>query len=134
MTEYEIWELYNNSMEGLWNLLQFWSSVSFGYLALGVIAVKRLNILSVLVLSVLYIAFSMQILEALGVVHGEAGAHVASMKLLAETIGLQTPSAMQMITVDISGSYAGPIAIFGTFMVALLSLPYQYWKSRRENT
>ena len=134
MTEYEIWELYNNSMEGLWNLLQFWSSVSFGYLALGIIAVNRLNILSVLVFSVLYIAFSMQIFEALGVVHGEAGAHVESMKLLSETIGLQTPSAIQMITVDISGSYTGPIAIFGTFIVAILSLPYQYWKSQRENT
>ena len=134
MTEYEIWELYNNSMGGLWDLVQFWSSVSFGYLALGVIAVNRLNILSVLVLSVLYIAFSMQIFEALGVVHGEALAHVESMKLLSETIGLQTPSAIQMITVDISGSYTGPIAIFGTFIVAILSLPYQYWKSLRENT
>jgi hypothetical protein len=133
MTEYEIWELYNNSMEGLWSLLQFWSSVSFGYLALGVIAVSRLNILSVLVLSVLYIAFSIQIFEAVGVVHGETGAHVESMKLLSETIGLQTPSAIQMITADISGSYMGPIAIFGTFIVAILSLPYQYWRSQRED-
>ena len=133
MTEYEIWELYNNSMEALWNLLQFFSSVSFGYLALGVIAVNRLNILSVLVLSVLYVAFSMQIFEALGIVHGEAGAHVESMKLLSETIGLQTPSAIQMSTVDLSDGYTGPIAIFGIFIVAILSLPYQYWKSSREN-
>jgi len=134
MTEYEIWELYNNSMEGLWNLLQFFSSVSFGYLALGVIAIKRMNILSVLVLSGLYIAFTMQILEALGIVHGEASAHVESMKLLSETIGLQTPSSIQMSTVDLSEGYAGPIAIFGTFIVAILSLPYQYWRSQRENT
>ena len=134
MTEYEILDIYSSSMEGLWGLLQFWASVSFGYLALGVLAVKRLNILSVLVLSVLYIAFSMQMFDALGVVYYEAGAHVESMKLLSETKGLQTPSAIHIVTVDTSGSYSGPIAIFGTFIVAFLSLPYQYWKSQRENT
>jgi len=135
MTEYDILYLYGERFNSLWGIIQFWSSVSFGYLALGIVVVKRLNIVTIVVLSVLYLAFSLHVLGALESVYSEIQSFQIAMSELKASLG-NLSTAGNAIIID-SGSkfesFAARAAFYGTFLVSIVSLPYQYYKTNKKS-
>lgn len=133
MTEYEILYLMSEAFDRIWALIQFWSSVSFGYLVLAHVAAPRLNVMIVLVLSLLYIAFSAQMLELLITHTGYVGGYLQEIKELSETVGLESQAAVHAN--EYKPQFLGAtISLFGTFTAALLYLPYCYYRSKNANT
>lgn len=133
MTEYEILYLMSEVFDRIWALIQFWSSVSFGYLVLAHVAARRLNVMIVLVLSLLYIAFSAQMLELLITHSRYVSGYQQELQELSETVGLDSQAAVHAN--EYSPQYWGAtVSLFGTFLAALMYLPYCYYTSRNANT
>ncbi len=132
MTEYEILYLYGERFNSLWGLIQFWSSVSFGYLALSVVIVKRLNVISIVVLSFLYSVFSLQMFGASEGIYAEIQSFQTSMKALLVSQGHLTEAGNAIVAHSgiASQGIAVRVALYGTFSAALVSLPFQYYKLR----
>ena len=133
MTEYEILYLLSETYDRVWALIQFWSSVSFGYMILAYVAAPRLNLLIVLVLSILYIAFSMQMFELLVTHNGFSLAYEESLSDLSKTVGLKNPAAIYAVEHD-PNILGATVSLFGTFFAALLYLPYSYYRGKNGNT
>jgi hypothetical protein len=135
MTEYEISYLLTESLGVLWSSVQFWSGVTFGYMALSYIAAKHLNVLSISIVTVLYCLFSyvmLTVLQAMG--HVVVG-HLADLQALQDTGGLKTQAARNHIE---AGGFMNEkifvATIIGTFAASVLYMPYNYFVSRREHT
>jgi hypothetical protein len=86
MTEYEILYLLSETFDRVWELIQYWSSVSFGYLILAYVAAPRLNLILIVVLSILYAAFSVQMFELLLTHNGFNLAYIESLNELSKTV------------------------------------------------
>ena len=135
MTEYEISYLLTESLGVLWNTVQFWSGVTFGYMALSYIAAKHLNVLSIFILTVLYCLYSsimLTVVQALG--HVVVG-HLADLQALQDTVGLKTQAARNHLE---AGGFLSEnlfaATVIGTFAAAVLYMPYNYIVSCREHT
>ncbi|MDO3388482.1 hypothetical protein QWI17_21730 [Gilvimarinus sp. SDUM040013] len=58
MTEFEISYLTGEELNRMWDIMQFWVSITFGLIAMSHIARRHLNVLLVGAVSVLYLLFS----------------------------------------------------------------------------
>ena len=133
MTEYEILYLLSETFDRVWELVQFWSSVSFGYLILAHVAAPRLNLIIIAVLSILYVAFSMQMFQLLLTHNGFVIAYTESLNELSETVGLNNPASVHAVEYKFS-ILGATISLFGTFLAALFYLPYSYHREKNANT
>ncbi|UTF58656.1 hypothetical protein [Gilvimarinus sp. DA14] len=59
MTEFEISYLTSESLDRMWDIMQFWVSITFGLIAMSHIARRHLNIILVGAVSLLYLLFSL---------------------------------------------------------------------------
>ena len=133
MTEYEILYLLSETYDRVWELIQYWTSVSFGYLILAHVAAPRLNLVIVAVLSILYVAFSVQMMGLLLTHNGFALGYVESLNELSRTVGLESPAAVH--AVEYKPSFIGAIiSLYGTFFAALCYLPYSYHRGKNAST
>jgi len=136
MIENDTMYLVTETLDQTWSHLQFWSSVSFGYLVLSHVTGKNLNTPIIVILSALYVAFTFQTVESL-VLYGELLAgYRLDLIALREIEGLHSEAAKVWASRSGAGNdtLSMTIALFGTFLAALFYLPYCYYRGSRENT
>ena len=136
MIEYDTMYLVTETLDQTWSHLQFWSSVSFGYLVLSHAAGKSLNIPIIVVISVLYIAFTFQTLETLTIYGDLIAGYREDLVTLQGSKGLHSEAAKVWVENSRTGSatLAMTIALFGTFLAAIFYLPYCYYRGTRGHT
>ncbi|MCP8899581.1 hypothetical protein [Gilvimarinus xylanilyticus] len=59
MTEFEISYLTSEALDRMWDIMQFWVSITFGLIAMSHIARRHLNVILVAAVSLLYLLFSL---------------------------------------------------------------------------
>ena len=134
MTEYELIDMLTETRTLFWSQLQFWSGVSFSYLVLSYVAGKHLNLLSVIVLTVLYVAFSIQTLLLFFDTWSMTKDYITDLELLFSEKESISNAAENWIgrSKDITiRAMATGIALYGTFFVSLLYLPVVYYRNGR---
>ncbi|MCX2983130.1 hypothetical protein EYC98_19890 [Halieaceae bacterium IMCC14734] len=136
MTELVLLELAAERADINWEIFQFWSGVTFAYMAVGHFAAKSINWFVVVVLSILYVSLSvvvyhmsdnnLAVMEGLtlelGILAKSNEVTAASQAWLAES----KPTAPFLIALS--------IATLGTFLSALLYLPYNHYRAIRNAT
>ena len=66
MTEHELMYLMSETANRNWEIWQYWTGVSFGYLILGYVAARHLNWLLIFLVSSLYTLFSVMMFQTVG--------------------------------------------------------------------
>lgn len=134
MTEHELMYLMSETANRNWQIWQYWTGVSFGYLILGYVAAKHLNWLLIFLVSSLYTLFSIMMFQTVGhnaeIVFGIAD---ELRKLQAGGIELTAPAARWLDGLSEDGRLSITV-LLATYLAALLYLPYNYIKAGRENT
>ena len=135
MSEYEIMYLLSESINRMWEVLQFWSGVSFGYMALSYVAARHLNIYLVAFLSILYVAFTLNMLGIMQLNRTVELGYITDLQALAEIGSLQSQASIIFLKEEANiNVIPAMVAVYGTFVGALFYLPYNYYFSKRENT
>jgi hypothetical protein len=134
MTEYELMYLMSETANRNWEMWQYWTGVSFGYLILGYVAAKHLNWLLIFFVSALYTLFSIFLFQVLGhnaeILFGTAD---ELRKLQSSGVELTAPAARWLA--GHSEDSMLPVAVLlVTYLAALLYLPYNHIKSDRGDT
>ena len=134
MTEHELMYLMSETANRNWEIWQYWTGVSFGYLILGYVAAKHLNWLLIFLVSLLYTLFSIMMFQTVGhnaeIVFGIAD---ELRKLQAGGIELTAPAARWLDGLSEDGRLSIAV-LLATYLAALLYLPYNYIRSGREDT
>lgn len=131
MTEHELMYLMSETANRNWEMWQYWTGVSFGYLILGYVAAKHLNWFLIFFVSTLYTLFSIFLLDHLGlnaeILFGTAD---ELRKLQLSGVELTAPTARWLAGHSEDGML--PISLLlVTYLAALLYLPYNHIKSGR---
>jgi hypothetical protein len=134
MTESELMYLMSETANRNWQIWQYWTGVSFGYLVLGYVAAKHLNWMLIFFASALYTLFSIFMWQVLGhnaeIVFGTAD---ELRKLQGSGTELTAPTVRWLAGHSEDGLI--PVAVLlVTYFSALIYLPYNYIKAGRENT
>lgn len=135
MTEYEISFLISEYVNRQWGVMQFWASVSFGLMAVSHISAKHLNMMMVVVISILYVMFSLFVLNILKMSGAVVGGYIADLQALATTESLRTLGADMVIKTRPNSGQMMVIMFtyFGTFSTSLLFLWGAFFLAKREN-
>lgn len=135
MTEYEYLYLASENYAQSVAIWQFWSGISFGYMALSHFAARQLNVLIVCVLSVLYIAFTLFIISSMGELWEMNNAYESALRELAGSeAGVSIPTQAWLATQEGAEVKTFVVAFFGTFIASLLYLPFRYlWPNTGES-
>ena len=135
MTEYELMYLISENFSQSLEIWQFWSGVSFGYMALSHFAARQLNTFIIIFLSILYVAFSAFITFSMGDLWEMSKAQDALLQSLSQrSEGLSILGSAWQRTQDRAEIIPFMVAFFGTFLGALVYLPYRYYSGPHENT
>ena len=132
MRDLMLLELYRIAIGQLWSLVQWWASVSFGLIALGHFASKKLNLAFVIVLTVLYTSFSAYFLGNTGSMVLEIRGYRDELMLLMNA-GELGPAGIAFLenygstSVTVIGFI---VALFGTFLGTVGFLIYSYRRTR----
>lgn len=135
VTEYEIVYLTSEYINRTWSVMQFWASVSFGLIALSHLGQRHLNFFATLIVSVLYLGFTlfvMNILRINGVVvsgflndlealKGEDGSMGAGALAIMET----APGTLELAAIVTT--------FWGLFVGSLIFLWVSYIHFRKNN-
>ena len=116
-----------------YSLMQWWASVSFGLLAVAHFGKDQLNRVFVVILSLLYAAFTLYTLVNIGSFFREFGGYRADLRVIAET-GEISAGALAWITPTRMGALLIPsfaICTLGIFFGVLFYLVYSYRRERR---
>ena len=134
MTEHELMYLMSETANRNWEIWQYWTGVSFGYLILGYVAAKHLNWLLIFLVSCVYTLFSIIMFQTVGhnaeIVFGIAD---ELRKLQESGIELTAPAARWLAGFSEDGTISITV-LLATYLAALLYLPYNYIRSGREDT
>jgi hypothetical protein len=134
MSEFELLELVDLSLSRAWSHMQWWGGVSFGLIAVAHFAGKKLNLLYVAFLSVLYIAFSFYAYANLSLAVGLTGVYITTLESLVDTGELsEAGTAALRVYEDTGPRVAGwiQIAVFGLFIASLAFLFLTFWNLRK---
>ena len=137
MTEYELVDILMETRALFWSQLQFWTGVSFSYLAVSYMAGKHLNLLSVIVLTILYAAFTIQTVQLFFDTWSMSSDYIDDLEALSKQSGSMSKAAENWITRSKDQtirSIATSVAFYGTFIVSLVYLPLVFYKSSRSVT
>ena len=134
MTEYEIADLMIEHVNRIWDVMQFWASISFGLIALCHVAAKRLTVTICLILSMLYISFSIfsfniQVMNDIII-----NSYMNDLSILLAQEKLSTTGAQALINTDPTEleMLAIRFVSIGTFLSSLFFLWYSYFKNRNK--
>ena len=134
MTEHELMHLMSETANRNWEIWQYWTGVSFGYLILGYVAARHLNWLLIFLVSSLYTLFSVMMFQTVGhnaeIIFGVAD---ELRKLQAGGVELTAPTARWLASLSVDGRLAIAV-LLATYSAALLYLPYNVIRSGREDT
>ncbi len=134
MTEYEIASMISEYANRMWQIIQFWSSVSFGLIAICYLAQNRLSLLINSVITILYIAFSIFVFSMQAMNESVIAGFLQDLQVMIEQGGLQSSGAAAILS---SKPSLGQILIIrfasiGTFIGTLFFLWYTYWKFKTQ--
>ena len=121
MTEFEILYLLSEHNNRIWEIIQFWTGVSFGLIAVAHLAKQVISKPTAIVLSILYTAFSMFLGNMLLIFTGLSNALITDLTNLPDTAVARTQIARLLIQNSTEGKGILLIitAMLGTFMAAL---------------
>ncbi len=133
MTEHDLMYLMSEAANRNWEIWQYWTGVSFGYLVLGYAVAKHLTWPLILIVSVLYTLFSIFMLQVMGhnaeIVFGVAD----ELRKLQASSELSAPTSRWLAGHSEDGVFPTTVLLV-TYFAALLYLPYNYINSGREST
>ena len=118
-----------------WEIFQFWSGITFAYIAVSHFAARNLNWFIISVLTVLYASLTIVVYQMaannLAVLEG----FTAELQALSDSADVSAASeAWLQLSTTIPQLVAFSIATLGTFACALLYLPYTYYRAKRNAT
>ena len=133
MSEYEIVYLASEYLNRTWDVMQFWASVSFGLIALSHLGARHLNILIASLVSLLYIGFTLFVMNMLRVNGAVVTGFLTQLKDLPEAgtplgagalaIISTAPNPLQMAAIV--------LAFFGLFLGSLVFLWFSVLRARK---
>ena len=134
MQESDLFELFQLAMDSMWSHLQWWTGMSVGLLAVANFARERLNLIQVLGISVLYVAFSWYTQINVSMQLGLSSGFSVELARLQESGNLSPGGSEALIsTIETTQMLPVPltISILGLFLGALAYLWGVYLKERR---
>jgi hypothetical protein len=135
LSEYEILDLAKQAENTINVLLSWWGGVSFGVVALGHFASKKLNTQLVVVVVALYVGFTVMVINRFAVNISEYGGYFGDLMALQDSGVSLSPSTVQRIAATRPGSTLAslslPIVFFGTFLASIYYLLYVHIRERR---
>ena len=135
MSEYEILDLANQAENQVTAILQWWGGVSFGLLALGHFAAKKLNTSLVILVVVLYVSFSVMSAVRLSLNLQEYAGYFRDLTVLQENGISLSPSTIQRIESGAQISWYAQltfgIVLFGTFLGSICYFGYANFRERK---
>ncbi len=131
MTEQDLFELMASRADINWEIFQFWSGVTFAYMAVGHFAAKNLNWFVIGVLSILYVSLTLVVYEMAANNLATLEGFTQELQALALTTELSAASEAWLEEPTSSFQIALSIATVGTFLSALIYLPYNYYRANR---
>ena len=114
--------------------MQWWAGVSFGLIAVAHFAGKKLKLLYVAFLSVLYIAFSVYSYANLSLEVDLTGVYMATLQSLVDAGELSETGTAALRVYEEAGSGVAVwirIAVFGLFIASLAFLFLTFWNLRK---
>lgn len=135
MTEYEIAYLASEYINRTWSVMQFWASVSFGLIALSHLGQRHLNLFATLMVSFLYLGFTLFVMNILRVNGAVVSGFLLQLEALADTPVAIGPGARAIIdTAPGSLEMTAIIMTFsGLFVGALIFLWVSYYHSHKNH-
>ncbi len=132
MTEYEIIYLISQHTDRVWNIMQFWSSISFGLIIVAYIAAAKLNWPIIVIITCIYIVFSLFILNMLKINGGMSDSYIMDLQHIIDTGKILSNGAQSLIDVNSQDNKLVLIisAFAGTFFSAIFFLWYSYFSKR----
>ena len=131
MSEQELFELMAARADVNWEIFQFWSGVTFAYIAVSHFAAKNMNWLIILVLTILYASLSLVVYQLAANNLLVLEAFNLELQALSESTEVSAASkAWLQLSTTTPQLIALSIATLGTFICALLYLPYNYYRAR----
>ena len=135
MTEYDILYLIHEKKSIFWSIFQFWSGVAFSYVAVAYFAARNLNIPIIICLSIFFSAMFFHVIQLSGQNSEMISSLTTDLEKLVELSGSASAAAREQIRAHSELNFVPTIiAIYGSYLGALLYLPYSYFRSKRENT
>lgn len=133
MTEQALFELMASRADINWEIFQFWSGVTFAYMAVGHFAAKSVNWFVVAILSVLYVSLSVVVYEMATNNMAVLVGFTQELQTLANTTEVSAASQAWLEKQKPSNLFqiAISIATVGTFLSALVYLPYNHYRANR---
>gem|GEM_PF-1963690 len=132
MNEQELFELMAARADVNWQIFQFWSGVTFAYIAVGHLAAKSLNWFIICILTILYASLSVVVFQMASNNMAVLEGFNNDLQALADTTELSEASKvwLELGTTSVQ-TIAVSIATLGTFISALIYLPYNFYRSRK---
>ena len=130
MSEYESAFMLSEHVNRIWSVIQYWTGVSFGLIAVSHLAGKHLGYGMTSILSILYFGFSFFVFSILGVNETISNGYIADLVALAEQRPLTT--GVQYV-LDTRPGIAETIAIRGAFVGTFFGALFFLWFSSIKN-
>jgi hypothetical protein len=133
LSEYEILDLANRAEDQVTAVLQWWGGISFGVLALGHFAARKLNGFLVTLIIMLYVGFSLMMFSRFSVNGQEYASYMRDLVALQETGNSLSPAMEQRIELSYPwySRLAFPVVAVGTFLGSICYITYAYLRERK---
>lgn len=121
---YQISEILNR----MWDLQQWWASVSFGVLVVAYLVGRKLNGILLCILLLLYTVYSVYMWDLLGVNVNVFLAYVEDLQTLSDSgVELSSGAKAYLLPTEI-GAFLAPVALLGTFASVVFYTLYVFFK------
>jgi len=125
---YQLSEIFNR----VWSMQQWWASISFGLIVLAHVASEKLNALLMIIVIILYSAFTFFVFHMLGRNWESVTGYITDLQLLEDsgqklgegTLALMQPQSEVANVLII-------VALYGTYVGCNAYLLYKYFSRRR---
>lgn len=132
MTEYEIVYLTSEYVNRTWEVMQFWASVSFGIIALSHLGARYLNLVMTLIVSLLYIGFTLFVVNILRVNGEVVSGFLLDLQSKTASAGLSEGTQAIVDTAPNNLQMAAIVVTFiGFFLGSLFFLWFSYLRARK---
>lgn len=130
VTEFDVLYLLQEKIATFWSLFQFWSGITFAYIAVSHFAASRLNSWIILCLSLVYSSMFLHVLQLMARNHASIDGLVLDLEYMAASVEqVSNATRAQLESSESMSVIPAIIAIFGSFAGALIYLPYKrYWE------
>jgi hypothetical protein len=131
MIEADITYQISDILNRLWDLQQWWASVSFGVLVVAYLVGKQMNGVLVCILLLLYIIYSVYMWDLLGVNAKILFAYIGDLQKLSDSgVELSAGATAYLLPARL-GVFFAPVALLGTFISVVCYTLYVFF--RRED-